>query len=170
VVAARSGDVATVTQLARSGAKLDAPSGGNGWTPLLHAVHAGSAEGARALLEAGADPEATGSKGEVALVRAAAYGDTAMVRLLLDAGADAVARDKRWSRALDAALSGSLDPANFTFGSCQTETVALLIEHSPYLRDRDYRGGIGRLVAYVRGCDEIQRLLNEGSVDPRAGW
>lgn len=59
-----------------------------GFTPLLFAVRAGSLDGVRVLLDAGASPNDTLSDGESALVVAAANAHWAMADLLLDRGAD----------------------------------------------------------------------------------
>ena len=36
--AARRGDVAEIAALVKAGAPIDEPGGGNGWTPLQHAI------------------------------------------------------------------------------------------------------------------------------------
>ena len=157
--AARDGDAVTVHSLAASGTDPNAPAGANGWTPLLHAVHTRSRAGARALLEAGADPDRPGSGGQRPLLMAAAYGDAAMVALLLDAGADPRLGGQGWHNALEAALTGSLDIDGFTFSRCQPGTVRVLLERAPELVPAGPAGRLGRFLAYARGCDEVERLL-----------
>ena len=58
VRAARTGDVATITMLLKAGTAVDARAGVNGWTPLQHAIHKNRTAAAKALLAAGADPNA----------------------------------------------------------------------------------------------------------------
>jgi hypothetical protein len=159
VVAARDGDAAIVRSLAASGVDLDQPVGGNGWTPLLHAVHTRSRTGARALLEAGADPNRPGSGGQRPLLMASAYGDAGMVALLLEAGADPRLGGQGWRNALEAALTGSLDIDGLTFSRCQPGTVRVLLERAPDLVPRGPAGRLGRFFAYARGCEEVERLL-----------
>ena len=100
VWAARRGDVATIRGLAARGVDLNASNVTRAtfvfpdldhrrWTALQHAVQKQHAEAVRALLEWGAEPDATppGSMA-TALFIAASNNDPTMVRLLLDAGAD----------------------------------------------------------------------------------
>ncbi|MFF5426301.1 MULTISPECIES: ankyrin repeat domain-containing protein [unclassified Streptomyces] len=86
--AAADGDAASVAELLRAGAEVDA-AGHDGRTALDVAAHAGHAEAVRVLLAAGADPgQRAGEYGEsTPLGLAAMYGHTGVVRALLDAGA-----------------------------------------------------------------------------------
>jgi hypothetical protein len=161
VAAVRAGDLAALEAQLAAGGDPDTPYDGNGWTPLLHAVHRGEVEVARALLAAGADPDAPGEEGQRPLLMAAAYGDEAMVELLLDAGADPRLGGQGWSNALEAALTGAADPDAFTLARCQPGTVRLLFAHAPDLAPQGPAGRLGSLFAYVRGCDEVERLLRE---------
>jgi|SRR5665213_3266190 len=98
VWAARTGDVATIRQLAASGVDLDA-SGATAimvvfpdfdhrhWTALQHAAVKQQVEAVRVLLEWGADPDGM-TEGGTPLLIAAGSKDPTMMRLLLDAGAD----------------------------------------------------------------------------------
>jgi ankyrin repeat protein len=100
VWAARAGDVAAIRTLAARGVDLNASTATRlpfifpdfdhlHWTALQHAVQKQQAESVHALLEWGADPDAT-EPGNMAtpLLIAASHNDPAMVRSLLDAGAD----------------------------------------------------------------------------------
>ena len=60
---------------------------------LREAARAGRTDAVAALLEAGADPDATDAEGRSALLVAAWHGRARVVELLLAAGADAAARD-----------------------------------------------------------------------------
>ena len=156
--AARADDGRRVEELLALGSDPDR-SGSNGWTPLLDAVHTRSRGAAHALLAGGANPDGRGAAGQLPLLMAAAYGDEAMVRLLLDAGANPRLGGQGWANALEAALTGSLDIDGFTFGRCQTGAVRALLQHSASLGVQGPAGRLGRVAAYLRGCDEIEAML-----------
>jgi len=119
--AARAGDAAQIRQLVAKGADPNAPSGGNQWTPLLHAVHTHRNASVAALLDAGADV----NRGTVTpLMMAAGYGFDDTVRLLLQRGA-------KTDGALDAALYGVTDIDRFTYFTCQDSTARLLRGAAP---------------------------------------
>jgi len=52
--AARTGDLETIDRLVAVGADVNAPSGVNGWPPILHALHKGQHASVEGLLEKGA--------------------------------------------------------------------------------------------------------------------
>jgi ankyrin repeat protein len=52
--AARAGDLDTIDRLVAAGADVNAPSGVNGWPPILHALHKGQHASVERLLEKGA--------------------------------------------------------------------------------------------------------------------
>jgi uncharacterized protein len=64
------------------------PAYGQGVTPLNFAVVQGPGAPVRALIEAGADPEARDAKGRTPLMRAIRWGPIEAVRALLDRGVD----------------------------------------------------------------------------------
>jgi ankyrin repeat protein len=71
-MAARSGDTARIVELVRSGADVNERGGVNNWTALMHAVHKNQAGAVRALIEAGADVNATaGARGRDTALRLA---------------------------------------------------------------------------------------------------
>lgn len=131
--AARAGDTAQIRQLAAKGADLNAPSGDNGWTPLLHAIHKHQTESVGALLDAGADANRSGPDGVTPLMMAAGYGYDDTVRLLLQRGANAALKGSKEGSALDWALLGTTDIDRFTYFSCQDSTVRLLRGAAPSL-------------------------------------
>ncbi len=89
VGAARSGQTDLIATLVKEGADPNAPAGGNGWTPLMHAIHKNQKGSVIALLNAGASVDARGTEGMTPLMMAAGYGYTHIVDVLLDRGADA---------------------------------------------------------------------------------
>lgn len=155
IAAARTGNAVVVPLLARERVDLDLPSGVNGWTPLMHAIHKHQPAAVRALLAAGADPNHRSQGGTNALVLAAAAGQADSVRLLLDAGADLAAQDGKGQTALEAAVLGTADIDGPTLTHCQTETAQLLLEHAP---SQKMRPGL-TLAAHAKGCTELERLL-----------
>src|SRR5207245_2359120 len=64
-----------------------------GSTPLKDAAHRDDPRYVKALLAAGADPNAPAEGGWTPLVTAAAYGTAETVQLLIDAGAEVNVRD-----------------------------------------------------------------------------
>ena len=111
--AAKRGDVATIQGELAEGVPVDLRvanrGGSSSWrntTPLMWAAARGRAAAVRALLEAGADPEATNDYGATPLMAAAGSirtidGDPlACIRILVKAGADLEAMDGRGKTAL----------------------------------------------------------------------
>src|SRR5436309_10605137 len=85
----RAGDVPAIRQLLHDGVDPNAPSGGNGWTPLLHAIHTHQNGSIAALIDGGADPNRADADGTTPLMMAAGYGYDDTVQLLLQRGAKA---------------------------------------------------------------------------------
>jgi ankyrin repeat protein len=100
VWAARTGDAAAIRRLAESGVDLDAAPATRitfvfpdfdhaQWTAMKHAVQKHQVESVRALLAAGADPDAREAGSAITpLFIAAGDTDQTIARLLVDAGAD----------------------------------------------------------------------------------
>jgi ankyrin repeat protein len=130
-LAVRDGNVAQVRTLLASGADPNAPSGGNGWSPLMHAVHKNQVGTASALLDAGAKADFGGPDGYTPLMMAAAYDDKDMVALLLHRGASPRIANAKGETALDFALTGVGDIDRFTLLRCNEETAQLLKRVSP---------------------------------------
>ncbi len=96
--AVNSGDAAAVKHLLSAGAAVHECDEA-GWTPLARAVYNpevkhGYIEVVRALVEAGANIEATISYGIRPLMLAAGYGEAEIVQYLLQSGADVTARNE----------------------------------------------------------------------------
>jgi len=161
VAAARAGQPAVIALLVRRGADPDRPSGGNGWTPLMHAIHKDRADSVRALLAAGADPNRGIGWGFTPLMMAAGNGSLPIVDILLEAGADPRARRGDGTTALTLAVAGGAltDIERPLLGACHTEVVKALLRRAPDLRQDRPRGlDLSRVFARLNGCDEVLRL------------
>ena len=89
-----------VSRHIRSGSDLDIREPQGGSTPLMTAATFGRIDMARALAEAGANPDLTNNDGSTALHAAAFFGRTAIVRILLDQGVDLAVVNNAGSTAL----------------------------------------------------------------------
>lgn len=71
-MAARDGDTGRITELVKSGSDVDERGGVNNWTALMHAVHKNQPAAVLALIDAGADVNATaGARGRDTALRLA---------------------------------------------------------------------------------------------------
>ncbi len=129
--AARSGDGAEVTRLVKAGADPNQHGGVNDWPVLMHAVHKRQLGTAKALLDAGANPNAANPNGYTPLMMAAGYGDAAIVRLLLAHGANVRLADSHGATALDYARDGVSDIDDFTLFRCQDDAARALLAADP---------------------------------------
>ncbi len=124
-------------------------------TPLMLAAMHGSPDVVRALLEAGADPNATRARGFMPLTWAARRGDSDTAQLLLQHGADPNTPGCNVGGALQgAASSGSI------------EIVRMLLDAgaSPV---REHDGLSPAVSTLMMGHHEILKLLFEHGADPR---
>ena len=166
VRAARAGDVATITTLLKAGTAVDARAGVNGWTPLQHAIHKNRTAAAKALLAAGADPNA-GSRppssfhasGVTPLMMAAGYGQFEIVEALLAAGADPRAShgnvNALWAAAGFGAIADITDGP--PLGTCFPEVADALLAKAPDLR---LRWGVEAKLTYWLARKECKRLID----------
>ena len=92
-VAARDGDIATVTALLKAHPDLISRRNGSGETALIYASCFDHKNVAEMLLAKGADVNAKRNDGFTSLHWAAAHGSVGMMQLLLSKGADVHARD-----------------------------------------------------------------------------
>jgi ankyrin repeat protein len=104
--ACRRADRADVAELLSRGASAESRLKGSGWTPLISACASASAETARVLLDAGADPSAAAEDGRTPLHFSAQLDDVELIRMLLARGADPERRDRRGETPLAAAVRG----------------------------------------------------------------
>src|SRR5688572_2181717 len=86
--AAAAGDMAEIEKLARAGGKLE-DKDGNGRTPLHVAVFMGKGDAARALIRAGANPNALDGQRYDIITIASVANDVPMLKLAIDSGASA---------------------------------------------------------------------------------
>lgn len=154
--AARKGDVETIASLAKAGQSLDEPSGVNGWTPLMHAIHTNKLQSVEALLKAGADANRSCCRGLTPLILASGNGQQEIVRLLLQRGADAMLKGDDGRTALDVAIMGLSHMEGAPMGACHPGAAKELLEAAPRLRDTVR---IGRVVEALHKCPEIEKLL-----------
>jgi ankyrin repeat protein len=110
VDAARSGDVAQVRQLIKSGADVNAPAA-DGSTALLFAAYDSDAELIKTLLAAGANPNAANHFGVTPLLQSSRYGDEASIEALLKGGADIQKAQREGETPLMAAARAGSVPA-----------------------------------------------------------
>jgi ankyrin repeat protein len=96
-----SGDVPGVERILEDKIDLNVASGGEGGTPLHHAVSCGDINITRLLLLAGADPNISASDGKPPLIIAAANGNIDIVKLLHKYDAKLNARDADNLSAID---------------------------------------------------------------------
>lgn len=156
VNAARSGDATALRAMATVSGDLDSPEGGNGWTPLMHAIHKGQLGSVQALLDRGADPNRRSEDGVTPLMMAAGYGYTSIVTLLLHRGADPALISPQRETALDWALSGMNDIDRFTLLQCQDETVRALHAAAPQIRPT----AMARRIASMKRCQSLALWAN----------
>ena len=125
----------------------------DGFTPLHFAAMGGHVDAARALLDAGADPNAM-SRHRFVKVRPlhtataleVSTGNPELVRVLLERGADANGRSEE----------GGFTPLHNAAGSGAAELVRILLEHGA---DLDAKTDDGRTPRDVAKTDEIRDLF-----------
>ena len=93
-LSARGKHLAVAKILLERGAQLNLQSEDRGYSPLMDAAQAGSADLVRLFLEKGADPNLKSKDGQTALVVAVGRNDAEVARLLVEGGADPDAIDK----------------------------------------------------------------------------
>jgi ankyrin repeat protein len=150
--AARGGHTEVMAALLDGGARSEQPSGINGWTPLVHAIHVEQETSVRFLLSR-THPGKESMR--AALRMAAGYGMPQVVTELLAAGGTGS------TEALVDAVGGVWDlDAEWKGCPAHTEVVRVLLEASPDLRVPDTAAGRGALrFAEKKGCTEMLALV-----------
>ena len=154
--AARKGDTQAIASLVKAGQSPDEPSGVNGWTPLMHAIHTNKLQSVEALLRAGANVNRSCCRGLTPLILASGNGQSEIVRLLLQRGADALHQGEDGRTALDVAIMGLSHMEGAPMGSCQAGAAEELLEAAPGLRGTVR---LDRVVQALHKCPEIEKLL-----------
>lgn len=151
----RSGDAAGLRAALKSGVSVSVRDGA-GNTPAISAAAYGSLDSLRALLDHGAEVNATNARGATALMRAA-Y-DPAKVALLLERGADVSQRSGFGTTALMLAAR--------TSGSHRS--VKALLERGADVNATNLFGATALMAATASGDLATVRLLLEAGADPNA--
>ncbi len=135
---------------------------------LLKAVQAGDFAGVNALLDKGADPDATDLKGWSALMAAASAGRGQIVRLLLDKGAKINARTKAFPIILSAngsAIPGGSNALIAAAYSGRPDIVSLLLEKHAQVNTRTDDKWTPLMAACFSGSGETVRMLLDAGAD-----
>ena len=120
----------------------------DGLPVLVYAALQGQTDIVTALIEAGANVNATGPGEATALMYAAAGGHMKVLQALIEAGADVNATDSSgWTALMRATAPG------------QTEAVTALIEAGADVNATNQIGGTARWMAEVNHLDEIAAAL-----------
>jgi len=155
--ASRFGHLEAMHALVEGGAALDSQDQGvNGWTPIMHALHKDRTKAALALLEWGADVNATSRNGTTPLMRAATENEPEVVQALLARGADPRRETCGGSNALAFAVSGG-----------NVDIVRMLLRAAPDLRlDNSFERHLVRIVARLRGHSAALDAIREAGTPP----
>lgn len=152
----RGADVASVKELIRSGADVNAAQG-DGMTALHWAAVNGSAPVAELLVESGADLSATTRLGSYTPLHLASdAGDPEVLRVLLEAGSNP---NRQTS-------SGGAMPLHLAARSGSAEAVEVLLDHGADVEAREaVRGQTALMFAAASGRTEVVRILAEAGAD-----
>jgi ankyrin repeat protein len=161
--AARRSQLAVLDVLIRAGAHVNLrDAGGNGWVPLIHAVHTHQPAAVRFLLERGATPDGPSDLTMTPLMMAVASGQTDTARLLIERGANVRRQSPGGASMLALAISGGAltDIDKPLFGGCHPDMVRLVLQHAPELGLRQSVWDRGaRVFAGFNGCRASLELV-----------
>src|SRR6185295_17855882 len=130
----------------------------SGRTPLMRAVDSGETEGARKLIEDGADVNAETPAGVTALMNAAGMGNIVLVELLIKKGAD-----------VNHKTSGNYTPLMQASLVGQTEIVKILLDAGADPTIKDNAGRTAADFAEEKQHPEILALLKQKTGETRGG-
>jgi ankyrin repeat protein/thiol-disulfide isomerase/thioredoxin len=156
ILAARTGNVAIVQALLKTGADVNAQEGANGDSALMYAAVRGNIPLVRVLLDAKAQVRLKDAVGQTALHLAARNGEIEVMELLLAAGADPLAEDSRFlGTPLHHAVIGG-----------HADAVLWLLRHGCPVSLRDEEGSAPlpyAVIARSNNVDVIKTLLDAGA-------
>lgn len=124
---------------------------------LWHIAEAGDIDELQAILESGADINASDVHGMTALMRAAHLGRLEMVRALIARGADP-----------NATRSDQFTPLMFAAFFGHTEIVKTLVEHGATTNAATRSGASAHMWATARAFEEVARYLDKGCLPASA--
>jgi uncharacterized protein len=123
--------------------------------PLHDAASGGDTEKARAILDAGADPDAQGDNGETPLNLAILAGHDAVALVLLDAGASVEARNR-----------GGFAPLHAAAHAGAPEIASTLLDRGADVNDRRNKAGVTPLsIAAEEGNAAVAKVLIDRGAD-----
>jgi hypothetical protein len=152
--AARAGNVDEIDNLLDAGADINAGSGVNGWSPVMHALHKRQVPALVRLLDRGARLDERAAR--EAMTMAAGYGDAEAVRALLSRGVVPP------SGVLQSAVGGAWD-IDYRWSGCQRHIAVTraLLDRNPQLRlDRGVGDRLAIMWARWKGCEDLVRLVS----------
>ncbi|MDH3668025.1 MAG: ankyrin repeat domain-containing protein [Paracoccaceae bacterium] len=126
--------------------------------PLYDATVDGDLEKVRALIDAGADPDAQGGNGETPLTTALVGGHLSMASLLIDLGADIQGRNR-----------GGFAPLHAAAFAGAAEIAALLLDRGADVNDQANKAGVTALsIASEEGHVGVAQVLIDHGADVEA--
>jgi ankyrin repeat protein len=154
--AAERGDVAELQSLARGGVNLDEETS-QGVTLLIYEIAKKHEIAVRALLAAGANPNALTKLGSSPMQAAGGSSDPRFLEILIDAGGDPDLKNPRGEPLL-----------HQTINAMRMQNVRVLVKRGANIEARDPSGRTTVLkLAYLNQYEEVHHLLQAGA-DPSA--
>ena len=160
--AVTSGDVGRVRELLAGGADCNGRNG-DGATALMLAAHAGRLDLAQALIDAGADVNATDERGWGALAKAVYNADldrgfADVAQVLIDAGAN-----------VEAAIGFGVRPLMLAAGYGETAVVETLLKAGADVLARNDGGLTALMMVKEKFYVDVINLLHEAERDAGVG-